>query len=81
MSTPTGMDSLPGVHDVIRRIARYATRSSEYDPPILFLDEEGQRVTAEQIQKDLTADILVDRPRIMVYFCGHGAFLNGQEIW
>lgn len=81
VSTPTGMDSLPGVHDVIRRIARYAARSSEYDPPILFLDGEGQRVTAEQIKKDLTADILVDRPRIMVYFCGHGAFVNGQEIW
>ncbi|MHB8270458.1 hypothetical protein [Bradyrhizobium sp.] len=73
------MDALPRVHDSVRRIAQYATHNADYDPPILFLDDEA--VTAEQIKQKLTASVLLGRPRIMIYFCGHGAFLNGKEIW
>ncbi|MBD1549579.1 hypothetical protein [Roseibium aggregatum] len=86
VEAPAGMEELPGVHEAIARIAQYADGNDAYDPPILFLDKKdplGTRepVTAEAIRAKLTPDLLIGRPRITVYFCGHGAFLNGREIW
>lgn len=78
---PIGMQDLPGVHDAVRRMGDYARRNGTYDDPILLLDEPPQIVDYDLVRAALEPEILAGRPRIMVYFCGHGAFLNGREIW
>lgn len=80
VQAPAGMEPLPGVCDAVRRLGDYAAQNDSYDDPILFLDDEGT-VKADAIKAALPKDVLRDRPRIVWYFCGHGAFLNGAEIW
>ena len=81
VQSPDGLEELPGVHDALDRMAEFARVSGDYDDPILISDKNNEAVTAKRIKESLTADVLLDRPRIHIYFCGHGAFLNGTEIW
>lgn len=78
---PQNMDILPGVDAIVQRMADYARNNPTYDDPIIFSDDGSKRVTADDIRVELTEDVLKDRPRIMVHFCGHGALLSGTEIW
>lgn len=77
---PKGMDELPGVDKAVARMAAYAKANETYDDPIIFSDQTDG-VTADVIRNRLTDDLLKNRPRIVVHFCGHGAQLNGSEIW
>ncbi|MEO1138459.1 MAG: hypothetical protein AAFW87_03285 [Pseudomonadota bacterium] len=80
VQSPHGLKALPGVHDALDRMAEFARQSDKYDDPILISDKD-EAVTAARIKSLLPADVLLDRQRINVYFCGHGAFQNGAEIW
>ncbi len=44
-------------------------------------DFEGAPVSGELIRNSLTKETLVERDRIVVYFCGHGFFVNGEAGW
>ena len=79
---PAGMKSLPKVHDMLGRLAAYVERQTEiYDPPVLFSDKGGNPVTGQYLADSLTPSLLLERPRIIVYFIGHGAFADGEQIW
>lgn len=80
VQSPNGFRKLPGVHKALDKMAEFARISDTYDAPILISDKE-EPVTAERINKQLTPDLLLDRPRVTIYFCGHGAFVSGIEIW
>ncbi|TPE47874.1 hypothetical protein [Amaricoccus solimangrovi] len=80
VKSPEGMKSLPGIHQVMARMADYARQNPKYDDPIILTDQKDP-VTSDLIIKLLPEDLLLERPRITVYFCGHGAYSEGTEIW
>ncbi|CAB5671170.1 Uncharacterized protein containing caspase domain [Delftia tsuruhatensis] len=74
---PKGMETLPGVLEAVDKIAEWAAQSYEVK---VFSDRENP-VTIDLIRSVLTPDeddgttdpsFLLDRKRIVVYFCGHG---------
>jgi hypothetical protein len=77
---PTGMTALPKVHEAARKMADFADASPDYDDAILLTDEHDD-LSADVIEAALPQSLLLDRPRIHVYFCGHGAIMDGAEIW
>jgi hypothetical protein len=81
VQTPDGLPPLPGVHNALEKMAKFARVSDTYDDPILFFDTKDDPVTSDKIVSALTPKLLLDRPRINLYFCGHGAFMSGAEIW
>jgi len=80
VAKPKGMTVLPEVYPALEKMAEFARISDRYDDPILISDEKKD-VTSARIEAELIQDVLLDRPRISVYFCGHGAFNDGEEIW
>ena len=77
---PEDMTPLPGVWSAIKRVSRYVNAASRHDDPILITDEDGP-VTVQRVKDALPKTVLLERPRITVYFCGHGAFIDGTEVW
>ncbi|WP_299934272.1 caspase family protein [uncultured Pelagimonas sp.] len=77
---PIGADELPGVEEAVKGMAAYAQNNPTFDDAIVFIDAQ-KPVTAQNIRDKLTSDVLKNRPRVVVHFCGHGAQLNGNEIW
>lgn len=80
VAKPAGMTRLPGVYAALDRISDFARASERYDDPILITDEK-KGVTSADLVEILTQGLLLDRPRINVYFCGDGAFSDGIEVW
>lgn len=77
---PDDMSRLPGVWEALKNVSGFVGEPSNHDAPILISDEDGP-VTTQRLKDALTDDLLVGRPRITVYFCGHGAFIDGTEVW
>ncbi|MEM9342352.1 MAG: hypothetical protein AAGA87_04860 [Pseudomonadota bacterium] len=77
---PKGMEVLPGVDTAVTKMADYARANPSYAEPIVFSDRDNP-VHAMEISAALTPELLANRPRVVVHFCGHGAQLNGNEIW
>lgn len=85
---PDTMAELPGVLPSIDGMTKWATTAG-YDT--LAVDERGGRVTVERIRDLLTPKdpttgernpaLLLGRPRIVVYFCGHGLHASGDHYW
>lgn len=80
VQAPDAMTPLPGVHEAAEKMAEFARISDSYDDPLIITDA-AQSVTSERLQNALIPAVLLGRPRINVYFCGHGAFMDGTEVW
>ena len=79
---PEDMAPLPGVWDALKNTAEFIKADPSHDDPILITDEnKDDPVTIRRIKDALPENILLERPRITVYFCGHGAFIDGTEVW
>lgn len=77
---PVGADVLPGVDTAVQGMVDYAHDNPTFDDAVVFTDASTP-VDAQKIRNRLTPDLLKNRPRVVVHFCGHGAQLNGNEIW
>ncbi|MEY4953319.1 MAG: hypothetical protein RL299_1743 [Pseudomonadota bacterium] len=85
---PVNMDPLPGVIESVDGMTAWAQQQG-YDT-VQFDDRAGP-VLADRIKDQLTplksdgfsrdGALLLDRPRIMVYFCGHGLHAPGDQYW
>ncbi len=82
VARPVGMQTLPKVYDSMNRLCDYvASYEDDFDAPIVFSDHGGTKVTSEQIREVLHPSILLNRPRILIYFIGHGAFVESNQVW
>lgn len=77
---PEDMTPLPGVWDALKSVADFVSADPRHDDPILITDEDVP-VTVQRVKDALPEKVLLERPRITVYFCGHGAFIDGTEVW
>jgi hypothetical protein len=85
---PDTMAELPGVQPSVDGVAQWAIAAG-YDT--LKIDDHGAAVTVEGIRDLLTPKdpvsskrdpaLLLDRPRIVVYFCGHGLHAPQDQYW
>ena len=83
-----GLPTLPGVIPSIDAMARWANDAG-YD--VAAIDDRDRRVFVDQITDTLTprmpssgvrdVSLLLDRPRIVVYFCGHGLHATRDQYW
>lgn len=88
ISRPDTMAELPGVLPSVNGLANWAIAAG-YDT--LKIDDHGTAVTVEGIRDLLTPKdpasgkrdpaLLLDRPRIVVYFCGHGLHAPQDQYW
>lgn len=83
---PKYMETLPGVLNAIDEMSAWAAKT--YD--VLTIDDRTTPVTIKQIRSVLTPDdddnvpdpaLLLNRPRIIVYFCGHGIAAWPDQYW
>lgn len=77
---PDDMTPLPGVWTALKKVSRFVNAATRHDAPILITDEDGP-VTIQRVKNALKKRVLLERPRITVYFCGHGAYIDGTEVW
>lgn len=83
---PRYMPTLPGVLEANERICSWAARRN-YD--VVQIDDRNTLVTVNHIREHLTPDLegvpdpslLLDRDRIVVYFCGHGIAAWPDQYW
>ncbi|AZV18116.1 caspase family protein [Mesorhizobium sp. M7A.F.Ce.TU.012.03.2.1] len=83
---PRYMATLPGVLEANDRICAWAARRN-YD--VVQIDDRKAPVTVNRIRKLLTPNredepdpsVLLDRDRIVVYFCGHGISAWPDQYW
>lgn len=85
---PDNMDPLPGVIEAVDEMTAWAAQNG-YDT--VQIDDRAGPVLADRIKDRLTplksdgysrdGALLLDRPRIMVYFCGHGLHAPGDQYW
>ncbi len=85
---PDNMDPLPGVIESVDGITAWA-EDSGYET--IKIDDRAGPVFVDRIKDALTplkgdgysrdGALLLDRPRIMVYFCGHGLHAPGDQYW
>jgi hypothetical protein len=83
-----GMPQLDGVLTSVATLSKWA-EDRGYE--VVRIDDEGKRVTVARITQELTpldaatgdADPkrLLDRPRVVVYFCGHGLHAPQDQYW
>lgn len=74
----TGMGTLDGVLEAVADLTAWAN-SQNYD--VVSFDDSTNKVTVAGIKKRLTMARLLDRPRIIVYFCGHGLHVPQDQYW
>lgn len=82
------MPTLPGVLPSVESLTNWAIRH-RYDA--IRIDDQENPVTVERIKEELTPldaatgapdpKGLLDRPRIIVYFCGHGIHVSQDQYW
>ncbi|MFB9950950.1 hypothetical protein ACFFP0_19040 [Rhizobium puerariae] len=80
------MPTLPGVLEAIDEICAWATQRN-YD--VIQIDDRNAPVTVNRIREHLTPiledepdpSLLLDRDRIVVYFCGHGIAAWPDQYW
>ncbi|MBX5051874.1 caspase family protein [Rhizobium lentis] len=80
------MPTLPGVLEANDRICAWAARRN-YD--VVQIDDRNASVTVNRIREHLTPNLgdepdpslLLDRDRIVVYFCGHGIAAWPDQYW
>lgn len=81
-----GLQTLPGVLESSAQICAWADK--DYD--VIEINDEKSAVTINRIRKALTPDddegtpnpaTLLDRPRIIVYFAGHGFAAWPDQYW
>ncbi|HEX9210909.1 MAG TPA: hypothetical protein VF901_10380 [Bradyrhizobium sp.] len=82
---------MPQLDGVLTSIDRFSTwaRNQGYD--LAKIDDTNERVTVARIKRELTPinaatgepdpKRLLDRPRIIVYFCGHGIHAPQDQYW
>ncbi|MER9971338.1 hypothetical protein [Mesorhizobium sp. M0060] len=83
---PRYMATLPGVLEANDRICAWAARRN-YD--VVQIDDRKAPVTVSRIRELLTPNhkdepdpsLLLDRDRIVVYFCGHGISAWPDQYW
>ncbi|WOS67039.1 MULTISPECIES: caspase family protein [Sinorhizobium] len=83
---PRYMPILPGVLEANDKICAWAARRN-YD--VVQIDDRNAPVTVNRIREHLTPDLedgpdpslLLDRDRIVVYFCGHGIAAWPDQYW
>uniref|UniRef100_B8HUT5 Peptidase C14 caspase domain-containing protein n=1 Tax=Cyanothece sp. (strain PCC 7425 / ATCC 29141) TaxID=395961 RepID=B8HUT5_CYAP4 len=81
-----GMQVLEGVLKGIDDLTSWA-RNSGYDT--IAIDDRAEKVSIDRIRNCLTPNergepspaMLLDRPRIVVYFCGHGIHAPADQYW
>jgi Caspase domain len=81
-----GMQPLEGVLKGIDDLTFWA-QNCGYD--VIKIDDRAEKVSIERIRNCLTPievgepspAILLDRPRIIVYFCGHGLHAPADQYW
>jgi hypothetical protein len=80
------MPHLPGVLEALDEMCVWAKK--RYD--VVSIDDRREMVTIERIRARLTPDdsagepdpsLLLERPRIVVYFCGHGITAWPDQYW
>lgn len=86
---PEGQAILPeGIHTSLDKMCQWAD-SEDYEV-WRWSDAAGGTVTTEKIESDILNNSidgisisgrLHNRDRIIVYFCGHGLFSGGAQIW
>ena len=78
------LDVLDGVLQSAGAVSDWAGKYG-YDRVVVTDDPvqppEQRPVTVERIRALLPAKVLLDRPRIVVYFCGHGLHAPGDQHW
>lgn len=83
---PRQMAQLPGVLEANQAMCRWAVR--HYD--VVSLDDATKPVTIQRIRDTITPEeedgepnpsFLLERPRIVVYFCGHGITAWPDQYW
>ena len=82
------MPQLDGVLTSVKTLSKWA-EDRGYE--VIRIDDERTRVTAARIKEELTPldaatgdpdpKRLLDRPRIVVYFCGHGLHAAQDQYW
>jgi len=79
-----GLAKLDGVLSSVEDMVRWADTSG-YDTKVITDDPvqppAEREVTVARIKSDLPSEVLLDRPRIVVYFCGHGLYSPGDQHW
>ncbi len=87
VSNADGMPKLDGVQKGVDDLSLWAG-SNGYE--VVTIDDSRRPVTVELIRDKLTPpdgngrtipDLLLDRPRIVVYFCGHGLSFWPDQYW
>jgi hypothetical protein len=82
-----GMPQLDGVLTSVKALSEWADGQG-YD--VIRFDDQTERVVVSRIKDKLTPSInpderdpkvLLDRPRIVVYFCGHGLHAPQDQYW
>lgn len=83
--------TLPQLDGVLTSVAALADWAAGQGYEVVRIDDQTQRVTIERIKDALTpknpetgereAKRLLDRPRIVVYFCGHGLHASQDQYW
>lgn len=81
-----GLATLPGVIESVNALSAWAAR--DYD--VIRIDDRAAGVTIDRIRSTLTPldiagvpdpTLLLDRPRIVVYFAGHGFAAWPDQYW
>lgn len=85
---PDGMTRLPGVIPSIDAMCAWAQEAG-YEP--ICIDDRSKRVNVDRIRNRLAPflpdsderdpALLLDRTRIIVYFCGHGIHAAQDQYW
>lgn len=87
VSKAAGMPTLDGVQKGVDDLSRWAD-SNGYE--VITIDDKQGAVTVDGIRAKLTPpdgqggtipDLLLGRPRIVVYFCGHGLSFWPDQYW
>ncbi|PDT50589.1 MULTISPECIES: caspase family protein [Sinorhizobium] len=83
---PRQMAQLPGVLEANRAMCQWAEK--RYD--VLSIDDANEPVTIRRLREIITPEdddgdadpsLLLERPRIVVYFCGHGITAWPDQYW
>src|SRR6516225_1667980 len=80
------MPQLDGVLTSVKALSKWAV---DQGFELVRIDDETERVTVDRIKDELTpvrggdrdTKRLLDRPRIVVYFCGHGLHAPQDQYW
>ncbi|MDA9511214.1 hypothetical protein XI09_42505 [Bradyrhizobium sp. CCBAU 11386] len=83
--------TMPQLDGVLTSVDLFSTWAASQGYEVIKIDDANERVTVARIKDELTPisavtgqvdpKRLLDRPRIIVYFCGHGIHAAQDQYW